>query len=147
MLQFSKKSTPVMANEFERSPRCTGQNAATLGFRGSSGVSAAAFFLNPNYVNLQNVSGGDDEVGNWANGLGLGPVGVEIVGLNGRNLGAKVGATMSDESGGAVLDARGRVHHLVGCETHTYRDRDRDRDRERNGIAGDDDERDRERKD
>ena len=108
---------PVLADEFKRSARNSGHNTAAPGFRGELGFSDV-FFLNPNHVHLKNVGCGDNEVGKGS-GLALGgPLRLEIVGLNRWNLGRGIGAAVSDEAGGAVLDAGGPMHHLVGGVAH-----------------------------
>lgn len=48
-----------------------------------------------------------------------GPVGVEVVGRRKRN---QVGAGVCEESGGAVVDSGGTLHHLVRRKTHGERE-------------------------
>lgn len=75
--------------------------------------------MNSHNVDFQHIAGGDDEVGYRTDfAAGGGVVGVEVVGLNGRDARDEVGAGVSDEAGGAVLDAGRPVHHLVRREAH-----------------------------
>lgn len=71
-------------------------------------------------VDFEDVSGGDDEVGERGVVAGTwGPVGVEVVvGWRNDGLRSEVGAGMGEEAGGAVFDAGGPLHHLVCGETH-----------------------------
>lgn len=105
-----------MADELKRSSGDTSQDAAPLGFSVCFRVS---FLLNPNGVNLENIGGGDNEIGNGTNGLGSGgPVRVQIVSLNRRDFWSEIGGGVGNEPGGAILDSRGGVHQLVRCEAH-----------------------------
>lgn len=74
--------------------------------------------MNPNYINLENVAGAYNEVWDWAGGFGSGPVGVEIVGLDGSNLWGEIRGGVCDESRNAIFDAGWQVHHFVSCVAH-----------------------------
>lgn len=107
-----------MTNKLERSSRYTGHYPTSLGLSCSFSATTT-FFLNPNYINLENVASADDKVGNRAHSLGRRrQVGVEIVGLNRTNLRRKVGTGMRYESRSAVLYTRRQVHHLEGRVAH-----------------------------
>jgi hypothetical protein len=108
---------PVMGNEFEGGPREAIHEATALGFGGGPGVSAA-LFLESNDVELEDVSGSDDEVGDGTNVAAVGPVGVDVIGLDGIYSGDEVGARVGDETRRAVLYPRRPQHHLVGCKAH-----------------------------
>lgn len=91
---------------------------ATLVFRGTK--SFVVIFLDPNEVDLQYIGGGHNEVGDGTNSPLARPFGrVEVIGVYGRDFcGSRVGGGMGNESGGAVLDAGGQVHHLESRVAH-----------------------------
>lgn len=105
-----------MANELECCTRDAVHEATAFGFGGIAGV-----FLNPNYIELENVASGDNEIRNWADASApRRPIGggIKIIGLHRRDLRGEVCAAMRDEAGGTVFDAGRPVHHLVGCVAH-----------------------------
>lgn len=108
---------PVMGNEFEGCPGEAIHEATALGFGGGPGVSAA-LFLESNDVELEDVSGSDDEVGDGANVTAVGPFGVNVISLDGIYSWDEVGARVGDETRRAVLDPRRPLHHLVGRKAH-----------------------------
>lgn len=74
--------------------------------------------MEPDDVELEDISSGHDEVGYGAYVAAVGQVGVEVIGLYGRNSGGEVGAGVDYEPGSAVLDTRRPVQHFVGREAH-----------------------------
>lgn len=93
--------------------------SAGLGPRGGVG----GVLLDPDDVDLEEVPGGDDEIGDGSHALLLarGPLeGLELVGGERRGDGGDhdVSGGVGDETGGAVLDAGGVVHHLERRITH-----------------------------
>lgn len=88
---------PIAANELQRNPGDPIHNSATLDFRGISGF-PAALFLNPDSKDFENVSSGDDEVGNGPNAALRGPFGFKIFGLVERNLGREISTAVGDEA-------------------------------------------------
>lgn len=115
---------PVMANELERNAGDAVQHSAALDSELLAAAAAAPprlLLLNPNDVDLEDVGGGYDEVGDGADSaLGRGgPVGLEVVAGGDGNLHRScVGDGVGYVAGGAVLDAGGPMHHLEGRETH-----------------------------
>lgn len=85
---------------------------------GRIGRLPTALVLHSNSVDFEDVSSGDNEVRDGANPAARGPIGVEIVGMREGDLGGEVGAEVSEEGGGAVFNAGGAVHHLVGGVAH-----------------------------
>lgn len=86
-----------MGNEIEGGPGDAIHEATALGFGGGPGVSVA-LFLKSDDVELEYVSGSDDKVGDGANVAAVGPVGVEVVVLDGRDSRDEVGARVGDET-------------------------------------------------
>lgn len=85
---------PVMANEFQRNSGEAVHVSTTSGLGRRPRISGAfVFLLESDGVNFEDIAGGDDEVGDGADfAAGGGPVGVEVVGLDGRDAGNEVGA-------------------------------------------------------
>lgn len=83
-----------MGNEFQRHPREAVHDSTTFGLsRSHLGTSAAILLLNSHNVNFKDIAGGDDKVRNrtdFTAGAG-GPVGLEVVGLNGRDTRDEIG--------------------------------------------------------
>lgn len=111
-----------MAHELEAGP----EDPVERGGRGAP-VLGGRRRLGPDGVHLQHVGGRHDEVGGGAEapgpprrgrgvGVALGPRGRRP--LRGRGEGGGVGGAVGDEAGGAVLDARRPVHHLVRRVAH-----------------------------
>lgn len=118
MRKKSVDGAPVMANEFEAGTTEPIRDAHTTLLASGSGGRSAIVFLDPDKVNLQHIPGRHDEIGDGPDpSLGR-PFGFEIVGLDGGHLGGEVRRRVGDESGGAVLDPGGPVHHLEGGVAH-----------------------------
>lgn len=123
---------PVMGNELEGGPGEAIHEATALGFGRGPGVSVA-LFLESDDVELEDISRGDDEVGDGADVAAVGPVGIEVVGLGGRDSGDEVGARVGDETRRAVLNPRRPLHHLVGRKAHLRKVSERERE---GGVEG-----------
>lgn len=109
-----------MANKLKTSTRDAIHSSATtaLIFRGTK--SFVVIFLDPNEVDLQYIGGGHNEVGDGTNSPLARPFGrVKVIGVDGRDFRwSRAGGGMGNESGGAVLDAGGPVHHLESRVAH-----------------------------
>lgn len=108
-----------MANKLEGSPSNPSNNPTAAGLRAGNGL-GVGFLENPNEVDLENVPGRDDEVGDGADvgGAPVRPVGVEVVGLDGGEGRDEVGGGVGDEAPAAVLDPRWSVRRLECCIAH-----------------------------
>lgn len=107
-----------MAGKLERGPGDTRQDPTARRFTGRPS-SPAVFFLGSNNIDLEDIGGGDDKVGDWADAsLGCGPFGIEIVGVDWRDLGGEIGGGVGDVSGSAVLDPGRAMHQLEGSVAH-----------------------------
>lgn len=107
-----------MAGKLERGPGDTRQDPTTRRVAGRPS-SPAVFFLGSDDIDLEDIGGGDDEVGDWADAaLGCGPFGIEIVGVDGRDLGGEISSGVGDVSGIAVLDPGRAMHQLEGSVAH-----------------------------
>lgn len=115
MIQHTR--LPALTDEFKRRARNSGHNTTALGLSWDFSF-PTVFFLNPNNVKLENVGSSDNEIGNRSNLALGGPLGFEIIGLNRWDLWGEIGAAVSDEAGGAVLNSGRPVHHLVGGVAH-----------------------------
>lgn len=113
-----------MTDEFERSSGDAVHETAAFGLSRSSRPPGGVLLLDSDDVDFEDIRGGDDEVGDGADFAARGgPIGVEVVGLNLRDSRDEVGSRMRDEAGGAILDARRPVHHLVRGVAHRRRRR------------------------
>uniref|UniRef100_A0A2P2M8B1 Uncharacterized protein n=1 Tax=Rhizophora mucronata TaxID=61149 RepID=A0A2P2M8B1_RHIMU len=106
-----------MANKFKQSSRDTVHDPAPLRLGRRSGL-PGTFFVNPNYIKLKNVAGGDNKIRNCPDSAPRRQFRFKIVGLNSRDLRNEVRTGMRDEAGAAVLYAGGAVHHLAGRKAH-----------------------------
>lgn len=106
-----------MGNQLKRGAGDSIHDATTLGFRGRPRLSAA-LLLHSNDVQLEDISGSDDEVGDRTDAAAVRPVGLKIIVLDSRDSGDEIGAGVGDEPRRAVIDPGRPLHHLVCREAH-----------------------------